>query len=63
MSLADWLYFTGAWVENDTDVLDTNSTHKGIAYAHLTSPAPYTSDYITYNGYVCHVGHAVSSRN
>ena len=40
------------------DLKDTNSTHTGIAYAHIT--APHTCDYI---GYVRHVGHAASSKN
>ena len=40
-------------------LLDTNSTHMGIAYAHLI--APHTCDYI---GYVRHLGYAArSSKN
>ena len=45
---------TSARVEYDTDLLETNSTHMGIAYAHLTAPHSYD-----YMGYVRHVGHAV----
>ena len=41
------------------NLLDTNSTHTGIAYVHLT--APQTCDYM---GYECQVGHAArSSKN
>ena len=38
------------------DQLDTNSTHTGMAYAHLT--AQYFCDYM---GYVRHVGHTAGS--
>ena len=44
------------WLKTIPDLLDTNSTHRGIAYVHLT--APHSCDYM---GYVRHVGHAARS--
>ena len=41
-----------------SDLLDTNSTHTGITYAHL--PASHSCDYM---GYVCHVWHAAKCNN
>ena len=59
MSFADWLWSVislALGLKTIPDLLDTNSTHMGIAYAHLT--APQSCDYI---GYVRHVGHAAIS--
>ena len=57
MSFADWLLSVIALgLKMIPDLLDTNSTHTVIAYAHHT--APYSCDYI---GYVRHVGHAAIS--
>ena len=59
MSFADWLWSVIApalGLKTIPDLLDTNSTHTGIAYAHLT--APHFRDYM---GYVRHVGHAARS--
>ena len=62
MSFADWLWLVIAPVlglHMIPDLLDTNNTHTGIAYAHLT--ALHSCDYM---GYVRHVGNAVrSSKN
>ena len=54
MSFADWLWSIIApalGLQIIPDLQDTNSTHTGIAYAHLT--APYTCDNMSY---VNHVG-------
>ena len=59
MSFTDWLWSVIAsalWFKTIPDLLDTNSTHTGIAYANLT--APHSCEYMDY---VCHVGHAVRS--
>ena len=59
MSFADWLWSVIAWtlgLKTIPDLLDTNSTHTGIAYTHLT--APDSCDYV---GYIRHVGHTVRS--
>ena len=59
MSFADWLWSVIApalGLKTIPDLLDTNSTHTSIAYAHLT--APHSIDYM---GYVRHVGHAARS--
>ena len=56
---ADWLWSVIApalGLIMIPDLLDTNSTHTGIAYAHLR--APHTCDYMSY---VRHVGHAARS--
>ena len=56
MSFADWLWSmiaSALGLKTIPDLLDTNSTHTGIAYVHLI--APHTCDYM---GYVRHVGHA-----
>ena len=62
MSFADWLWSVIApalGFKTTPDLLDTNSTHTGIEYAHLT--APHSCDYMDY---VRHVGHAArSSKN
>ena len=54
MSFGDWLCSVIApalGLKTIPDLLDTNSTHTGIAYVHLT--APHSCDYM---GYVRHVG-------
>ena len=59
VSFADWLWSVIApplGLKTIPDLLDTNSTHTGIAYAHLT--APHSCDYM---GYVRHVGQAARS--
>ena len=59
MSFADWLRSVIApalGLKTIPDLLDTNSIHTGIAYAHLT--ASHSCDYM---GYVRHVGHATGS--
>ena len=56
MSFADWLWSVielSLGLKTIPDLLDTNSTHAGIAYAHLL--APHTCDYM---GYGRHVQHA-----
>ena len=62
MSSADWLWSVIApalGLKTTPDLLDTNSTHMGIAYAHLITP--HSCDYM---GYLHHVGHtARSSKN
>ena len=62
MSFADWPWSVIApalGLKTTPDLLDTNGTYTGIAYAHLT--APHSCDYM---GYVRHVGHAArSSKN
>ena len=60
MSFADWLSSVIApafRLKTIPALLDTNSTHTGVAYSHLT--APHSFDYM---GYVRHVGHAARSR-
>ena len=60
MSFADWLWSVIApalELKPIPELLDTNNTHKGIAYDHLT--APYSGDY---TGYVRHVGHAAKAK-
>ena len=57
MSFADWLWSVitpALGLKTIPDLLDTNSAHTGIAYAHLT--APHSCDYM---GYVRHVGQDV----
>ena len=49
----------GLGLKTIPDLLDTNSTHKEIAYAHLT--APHSCDYMDYVRHVVHV--AKSSKN
>ena len=54
MFFADWLWSVIAPVlglKTIPDLLDTNSTHMSIAYAHIT--APHFCDYM---GYVRHEG-------
>ena len=62
MSFADWLWYaivSALVLKTIPDLLDTNSTQTGIAYAHLT--ALHSCDYM---GYVRHVRHAArSSKN
>ena len=62
MSFADWLWSVIAsafGLKTIPDLLDTNSTHTGIAYVHLAAP-----DSCHYKGYIRHVGHAArSSKN
>ena len=62
MYFADWLWVVIAQVlglKTIPDLLDTNSTHTGIAHAHLTTP--HTCDYM---GYLRHLGNAArSSKN
>ena len=58
-SFADWLWSVIALAlgfKTIPDLQDTNSTHTGIAYAHLTAPG--TCDYM---GYVQNVGHSARS--
>ena len=60
MSFADWLWSVIApalGFKTIPDLLDTNSTHTGIAYADLT--ASHSCDYM---GYLRHVVHAARSR-
>ena len=59
MSFADWMLLVIApalRLKTIPDLLDTNSTHTDIAYAHLTAP-----HYCDYMGYVRHVWHAARS--
>ena len=62
MCFADWLLSVIAQAlefKTIPDLLDTNTTHTGIAYAHVTAPHS-----CAYMGYVRHVGHAArSSKN
>ena len=53
MFFADWLWSVitkALGLKMIPDLLDTNSTHTGIAYAHLTTP--HSCDYMSYVRYV-----------